>query len=269
MVVQTLRSCRAPHKQQVKPLPIPSQGSAQHSLAPWDGSTPAEVCTDASSNTDSCTAVHVPTGKLAYCHCHWGKDISKISACGKTVEVVPFHQHHDDPSLASWCLVWIKILTTQKLTANEQSEITTFPWTLFSFFSLSQSLFVLAHWWNTSFHASQQQCYPVRCKKGGERTKGIFHADFWHDQLTAKTVNVPRYANPHVPSDLTGKTAALRSSQGRWLFWGSLGCGVWQGCHNLLWCSTKPFYCDSAHQTDCSTDPKDQCLEALQQVLLS
>lgn len=107
-------------------------------------------------------------------------------------------------------------------------------------FSLSQSVFVLAHWKNTSFHASQQQCYPLKCEKGKAwEIKRIFHTDFCQDQLAAKTVNNSRCANPSIPGDLTGGTAALRNRQGSPSLSEFPCCRIWQGCNNpLMWAAS-------------------------------
>lgn len=145
-----------------------------------------------------------------------------------------------------------------------------FPERSFFFFPLSQSVFVLAHWRNTSFHAPQQQCYPLRCEKQRRGNERDFPYRFLPGSASCKSCGHPKACtNPHVPGDLTGGTAALRSRQGRRLLSGSPGCGIWQGCRVLLPCGTKTFLLrDAAHQDHCSAGTKAPCLEALGHILL-
>lgn len=118
-----------------------------------------------------------------------------------------------------------------------------FPEHSLHFFSLSQSVFALAHWRNTSFHAPQQQCYPLRCEKGETgKNEGDFPYRFLPGSACCKSCGHSKVCKSPCPRQPDrGGTVALGSSQGRHLLSGSPGCGIWQGCHSLLLCGAKPF----------------------------
>lgn len=115
---------------------------------------------------------------------------------------------------------------------------------LCSFFPLSQSVFVLAHCRNTSFHAPQQQCYPLRCEKGETgKSKRDFPYRFLPGSACCKSCGKPKVCKSPCPEwPDGGGTATFRSSQGRCLLSSCPSCEIWQGCDSLLLCGTKPFW---------------------------
>lgn len=125
----------------------------------------------------------------------------------------------------------------------------------FFFFSLSQIMFLLAHWRNTSFHAHQQQCYPSRCKKGGtEKIKGDFPCRFLSGSACRETCGHPKACkSPCTRQPDRGGTTILSCSQVRDLLSG-----------------IKPFFsvilCTRLAEQQI---PQKQCLETLGQVLIS
>ena len=140
-----------------------------------------------------------------------------------------------------------------------------FPEHSLHFFSLSQSVFVLAHWRNTSFHASQQQCYPLRCEKGetGENERD-FPYRFLPGSACCKSCGHPKVCNSPCPrqpdrrhcspQEQPRKVLAFRLSRLWDLAGMSQPVAVWHQTFLL---------CDPAHQTDCSADTKDQAGSAL------
>lgn len=118
-----------------------------------------------------------------------------------------------------------------------------FPKHSLDFFFLFPNLFALAHWRNTSFHAPQQQCYPLRCEKGETgKNKGDFPHRFLPGSACCRSCGHPKVCkSPCRRRPDRGGTAALRSSQGRHLLSSSAGCGICQRSHSLLLCATKPF----------------------------
>lgn len=153
VIMPTPWCCEGPHKHQAQPLPSPSQGSAQPNLTPWDGPTTAEVGTGAGTaaarqytfQCGNCQTVAVSGGKKILRPLPvgrwWGLSLPSSSW---SVWLCFSLEVRGTPSLANWALVWIKILTTQKLPGlchcHELSQTTTFPWIVFTSFFLFPNL---------------------------------------------------------------------------------------------------------------------------------